>query len=113
MNAKSPFSWSRLTFPKAVMPVGSCWSADQIERRGPGHIGGSGYELVPGPKASEGTHGCRTEMARLIALLLLWGVVGTAVSGCAWFRGSSLNSTHASALSSCTGQEGYPDCQPN
>jgi hypothetical protein len=113
MNAKSPFSYSRLTFPKAVMPVGFCWSADRGEHRGQGHISGSGYELVPGPKASEGTHRCRTEMEGLIALLLLCGVVGTAVSGCASFKGSSFNPTHISALSSCPGQEGYPDCQPN
>ena len=114
MNAKSLFSWSPLPFPEAVTLLGSCWSADRVKHCGQRHIGVSlGSELVSAPKTSEGAHRCRVETARLIALLILCGVVGTAVSGCASFRGSSFNSTRMSALSTCPGQEGYPDCRPN
>ena len=118
MNAKSPFSWCQA----AVTLGGSHGDADRVEHRtcmdgtdrGQGRIGGSpGYEFASGPKGSEGRYGRRTDRARLIALLVLCGVVGTAVSGCASFKGSSFNSARMSDRSGCPGQEGYPDCQPN
>jgi hypothetical protein len=122
MNAKSLFSWCQLAFPKGLTLVGPGWGSEAVERRAcmnakdrrHGYIRVStGSKSVSGPKASDGRHECRMEIARLIALLLSCGTVGTAVSACASYRANSLNSTPMSALSGCPGQEGYPDCQPN
>jgi len=57
---------------------------------------------------------CRSErIGRIVALILLSGIVGAAFSACASSARHSVNSTSMSAISSCPGQEGYPDCRPN